>query len=359
MIVLLFVSLLATFLTYLEGEKKLKGGMKLGFAIVILTAAIRDDYGSDFENYLDWFTQVSKNQLGLLQIISKDAIFGVDNGWSLLCYIFSPFGFNFFVAATTIFTGIVFYKFIQDNVDPKWRWIAVFVYLFTTQMFVLGLSMMRQSFAITLFVLSFSFVKKKKTILPIALMLLASTIHSSAIITIPFIFLNRLNYNKHRIFSCILVFLYIGSIFVAKYTSDMFNLFSSLSTFERYTDTYTNELEFELGIGFIVMQLPYLLYIIHAWRYSVPNNLGAALVMSCIPFYLLSFKEVAMSERLGYYFIPFSIICIPLVISALKKKNLQFSFLFIYIVITLYSYNAFFVSPIWRTKYFEYHSIFG
>lgn len=360
MIVLLIFSILAILLTYFEGNNKLKGGMNIGFAIVILVACIRDNYGNDWPNYLDWYTQISRSKLGLLELLSSKAIFGVDNGWSILNYFFIPFGFNTFVAAITIFTGVVYYHFIKENVERKWWWLAVFVYLFSSQIFVLGLSMLRQTFAITLFVWSYKYVKKNEIVRPFLMMLAACLVHSSAIITIPFLFLNRLKFENNKLFACILVAIYLGLNVVARFTSDILNQMALFSTFERYADTYTNVVkEYTLGIGYIVMQLPFFLYVVHVWRNKVDGNIGAALLMSSIPFFLLAFKDVSMSERLGYYFAGYSIICIPLVISSFKNKLLRLSFLAVYIVVTLYCYNMFFTSEIWRDAFFKYRTIFG
>ena len=360
MYVLLLVSVIATLLTYLEGNNKLKGGMKWGFLIVVLTAAIRDNYGNDFDSYLDWFTQVTKSNLNIFQIMSDKAIFGVDNGWSLLNYFFVPFGFNFFIAFITLITGIIYYSFIKNNVEPKWRWLAVFIYLFSSQFFVLGLSMMRQSFAMALFVLSYSFIKDQKYIVAVCIMLFATTIHTSALITLPFIFLNMKKDWNHKLLSTLLILIYFGFIVVARYTTDILNQIFFLSSFERFSDNYSeNVIEFNLGIGYIVMQLPFLLYVVYAWRNKISNNQAVAILMSSIPYFLLAFKDVAMSERLGYYFAVFSIITLPFVFSSINKRIIRLALLLIYAVVTIYSYNMFFTSPIWTEKFFVYHTIFG
>lgn len=359
MLVLFLVSFIAVYLTFLEGRNRIKYGMRNGFFLVFFTAAIRDNYGNDFSNYLDWFTLVSKSRLGFSQMTSSSAFFGVDNGWSFLCYIFSPFGFNFFVAAVTAFSCYVFYNFIKDNVAIKWQWLGVFIYLFSSQIFVLGLSMMRQTFAITMFVLAYSFIKRNKIILPLIIMLLGTTIHSSAIITIPFLFINRLRFKNNRIFSIMLVVLYFVSIIVAKYTSDLLNQLTLFNTFGRYIETYQKDtVEFNVGIGYIVMQLPFALYVIYAWRNKLSKIQGSFILMSSIPYFLLAFKDVAMSERLGYYFVVFSIVTIPLALSSINKKILQWSLLAIFGVVTLFSYNMFFTSIVWRDKFYIYHTIF-
>ena len=360
MSVLLFVSILATLLTYLEGNRGLKGGMKLGFSIVFLITSIRDNYGNDFPNYLEWFTTVSRSDVGITQVLSKNFLYGTDNGWSFLCYLFSPFGFNFFVASITIFTGVVYYHFIKDNVDISQRWLAVFVYLFSTQMFVLDLSMMRQAFAITLFVLAYKYARQGKLFVPLAITSFSFTFHSSAIITIPFLFFDRLNFKRHKLWALLIVGSYITAIPIAKYSSDILTSVSTISTIENYAETYVKETkEFEVGIGYLIMHLPFVLYIYHLWKNNITVKEGSAIVMSCIPFLLLPFKEVPMSERLGYFFIIFSIMSLPLVFFSLKKRVVRKGLLLIYLVQTFYSYINFFNSPIWRDKFLVYHTIFG
>lgn len=359
MIVLLTVSLLATFLTFLEGKGKLRNGMLYGFVILMVVISVRDHYGNDFENYLDWFNDILKSNAGPSKILSKDFLYGRDNGWSFLYYLFSPFSFNAFVAFTSIFSSMVFYHFIKNNVQKGRRWLAVFIYLFTFQIFVLDLSMMRHAFAISLFIIAYKYISNGKLLIPFLIILVAMTIHSSAIILFPFLFISKIRYKNNKILACILASIYVLCIPLAKYSANILSQLSLISSLENFTETYVNhEQELSVGIGYIVMHIPFVLYIFYLWNNLVSPKMGGAIVMSCIPFFLLAFKEIPMLDRLGYYFVVFSIIALPLVFSSIRMR-LRIPLLMAYILVTMHSYFNFFTSPIWSDKFLVYRTIFG
>ena len=65
---------------------------------------------------------------------------------------------------------------------------------------------MRQTLAITIFFWSIQFIKEKKLLKYLTLILIASTIHKSAIMLIPIYFIPQIDYFKSRLITCILVF---------------------------------------------------------------------------------------------------------------------------------------------------------
>ena len=80
MFVVTLVNILALFLTILDSKRILKKGLKYGFILVSIIAAIRYDYGNDYMSYLHDFNRVGQYSLSFIfefqeQLQYSDAVF--------------------------------------------------------------------------------------------------------------------------------------------------------------------------------------------------------------------------------------------------------------------------------------------
>lgn len=191
--VIIVVSIIAFILTLLESKMRLRGGMAIGFILITFVSAIRYNYGNDYMGYFETFEQY--NIFDISDLL-KFGDTGIDVGWLILCKIFEPLGFFVLVAFLSILMNGIYYRFIRENLQREDYWLAMFVYLFTFDFYVLQLSMLRQGLVIALFILSYSYLKKGKLLIPILLTLLSISFHKTAIIILPFILLSKLNFVK-------------------------------------------------------------------------------------------------------------------------------------------------------------------
>ena len=72
MYILIFVSLLSLFLTYLESAGQVKKGMAYGFGLLTLLAAIHYDFGNDYMPYYNTYNQITAFSFNSDAILNQD-----------------------------------------------------------------------------------------------------------------------------------------------------------------------------------------------------------------------------------------------------------------------------------------------
>lgn len=343
----------------------LKRGLEIAFTLIILLSGFRYNFGADYMNYLQMFKEVAAypdlNYIFHLYDTPFDKPGGTELGWVLLCWLFKPFGFNTFVFFTSVITNIVYYRFIKSYVSRKWYWLALFVYMFDTNLFFVPLSMMRQSLAMVVFVYSFKYIVDKKNIQALLLVLLASMFHQSALVLIPFAFLGFLSRVNGKITSIAYVMFFLLLLGTKDLTSNIIMSALSLSSFEAYAGYFTKmEAADAFGLGFasrlVTFFIPFLFYYSDESQ-RFPNRLST--LMSGMSFLIAPFTLImGFLGRIDYYFSIYNIVAIPLLFGWFKKGIICYGLIIIYIAYTLYSYNQFFKIPDWIT-FTHYQTFLG
>lgn len=349
----------------LDSIKILKHGLEIAFGVIILISSIRYNFGADYMNYYDGFKLIQK-------ISSIDSLFslfrspfdkyeGFELGWVLLNWSFKPIGFVGVTVFTSFFTNIVYYKFIKAYVNRKWYWLALFTYMFNAYLFFVPLSMMRQSFAMVLFVYSFRFILEKKVIKALVVLLFASLYHSSALILLPFIFLGFVSKLKGKVVSVAYAVLFAVFLLSKDITISVLTSALSLPEISRYGEYFLKmEAANDFGIGFVsrvvTLFLPLLFYFADETQ-SFSNRLMA--FMAGISFLIAPFTLImGFLGRLDYYFMIYNIVAVPLIYSWLRPMLLRNALMAIYLAFTIYSFNEFFKIPDWVT-FLHYQTIFS
>lgn len=93
------------------------------------------------------------------------------------------------VAALNIFQNVIVYKTIKKYVEKSWWPMAVFIYLFSTCLYLLNFSMMRQGLVVCVFLWSWQWIVEKKWVKTVLVLLICVNIHKSAFFLLPFAFL--------------------------------------------------------------------------------------------------------------------------------------------------------------------------
>ena len=144
------ISIICFFLAIQASRNRLKSGLELSFIALTVIGAIHYDYGNDYTNYLYKFNESKDLSFGMDDIIN----FFRDPGWIVLCILFRPLGFFSMVIFLNIFQNLVYYGLIKTLVKREWWWLAVFIYIFSTNLYLINFSLMRQGLAITLIISS-------------------------------------------------------------------------------------------------------------------------------------------------------------------------------------------------------------
>lgn len=338
---------------------KRTGGNRLKLIIslipILIFLAIRYNYGNDYPGYHDIFNESINFNIETYE--KKD--WHTEVGWLILNKIFNPLGFYIFVAILAIFNIYSLSKFIHNYTPSQYYWLAIFLYVFNSGHMLIQLSSIRQTLAINIFLLSINYIIKRKALIYICLILLASTFHTSAYILLPLYFLNFKREYSYRIITATSLLLYFSLTILSptiKLLAIDFITSSELSEINRYS-YYEESGSIGSGIGFLFITANFLILLhyqkyVHS-RYKIIFNISILYYLA-IP---LTFA-IIMVGRIGMYFSIASIAVIPIIASKISNKYIRHIYIAINAFYYLHGYVNFFTDPIWTKAYSNYLTIF-
>ncbi|MFM9987044.1 EpsG family protein [Flavobacterium sp.] len=307
--------------------------------ILILQSGLRNvAVGDDTYSYFETFKEISRTpwyQIKGLIIDYYQYGLGKDPGYlifqKLAQYITTDYQVFLFLIAILFFAalGNFIYKNTTRLVDVM---IAFVIYsvLFYSFYSITGI---RQTLATVFTLYSYEFVKKKKIIPFLLLVLIASTLHKSALIFIPFYFVCRIKKEKY-IFTAVLLLFPVFFVFkdaMGKY----------LSVLSGYTDY--NQLEGAGTYTFTALFVFISLMAMIRRKYIIKNNINAknyyngfAIALVFLPLSYINPNAL----RIIMYFSIFMILFIPEIIYSLKyisnKMRIDVSVITIILLISLF-----------------------
>lgn len=360
MVTLFFVGLICLLFAFYASRDEFPYGLEISFAIAAFFAAVHYNYGNDYSSYLRIFEDVGQREFNWYYINQKK--YFSDVGWVLLCYLFKPIGFFYLVAFVGIVQNIIYYLFVRVFVPRKWWVLSVFIYLYSENLYVLNMSMLRQGFAASIFVLALFCIRKidiKRNLFAIFLVYIAYTIHASAIILFPCLFLVFLKKEAAPYLMIPLLLLLIFLFLYPNVVNEFLLSVENIEEIEYYKKYYEHADARGFSIGVLWRLIPFFVsgYCCVIYKKFTEDHLKI-IFLSMLGFVMIPFSlAVPMIGRLFYFFTPFMIASIPITYSILPKKWM-FPLLGLEILHLLYGYWNFFHSETWMEYYFVYHSIF-
>lgn len=353
MIVALVVGLLAVLFSWIARHARFQYCLAFAFLLVFLFLALRYDYGNDYGAYLNGFLEIN----GYSGFSITEDILGYEMGWKLLCRMFHPIGFFGMTAVIALFNSFVYFRFIKRHVPAQYYWLGTFIYVFSSGLMLTHLSAMRQSLAINIFIYATEFIYEKKAVRYLMCIILASLIHTSALILFPLYIFGYYNPRVRiksgaiiiTVFSLLFVF---GKVIAPKITVFVSNRIQRYSVYEQ---AGAGELTTGLGLVFLSVIL---ILSVATERYQHRKD--------AIPYKLLIINSMfiplglayMMFGRLAMYFAPAAIAVYPLNALPLKNVFIRYSYILLIIVFIAVGFFRFFQSPIWHDSYESYKTIF-
>ena len=239
---------------------------------------------------------------------------------------------------------------------------AIFIYLFVTNIYVLSFSMMRQSLAIALCVLMLKWIYEKKTMLACVGILLTTTIHASVIIMLPWTFIGLLPTRKHKLYAIIIAILFTVLVVFRDVADSIFVKILTFKLVADYNNLYGEDSNtLKIGIGFAINMISLLIVLYYLYTNNRISKADTSIVMLySFGFIVLPFTLILpLIARVMYYFTVFSVLALPITYSYLKNNLLRISCTALFMLMTLYDYMLFFQQPIWIEKYTTYQTIFS
>jgi len=209
MLVYILFALCVLVLLFFYKITELKVFVYFVFIICIIFAAFRVNVGVDYQSYVDKYDLIIDGNNADFEIGSR-ALISLSNNFGLGVH-----GFFFFMA---LITNLFIYLFIMRH--SKNVVISIVFYVFFTVFFLASFNAVRQYASISICLFSLRFIIEKRFSKYIFWILLASTLHSSAILTLPLYFFLSKKFKPITLFiggGGVIAIIYYGFNFVATF----------------------------------------------------------------------------------------------------------------------------------------------
>lgn len=321
-----FIIIATTLLIYGACAKKMSKRIRhffLASAILLPSffAGIRENIGTDFTQYSKIFTSILNNTSVLEFRLNE-----IEPGYMLLNKICILFNGNyhwvlFFSQLITIGFVIAFLWREKEYIHPAWG-----VFLYMTNYYQRSLNIVRQSIAIAICLYAFTFLcdGKKNKFIYIALVLLAASFHTSALLCILVPVLAEFYKNKelkvlHWISFGVVLLMILGRKYVGILVGIVLNSPNYYASyFIRDAASNSSWIMYMFKIFLLIYPIIFVYpKILKNRNYLFYTNL----MMIGLVLGLFSKFTLTYVDRISYYFSYLIIIVIPFVFKIIGKKN--------------------------------------
>ena len=227
------------------------------------------------------------------------------------------------MAICSIFTIPAFFKFIKENVDKKYWFLAVFLFIGTT-VYYATMNVVRQYVAIAILLYAYNFFREKKYIRYIIFNCVALLFHTSAIINFLLIILVMIN-NKKDINNVLIIFYaisIIGIIIDFRYAIKIF----SFAIPERYVaylnSKFIREKNYTAIFKLIIPNI--IIWLMFKNKNKLQENKNFNICYMAMWVYVIlsnMFYGINIFIRLAWYFEYYMILIIPMIIKMFDDSN--------------------------------------
>ena len=287
---------------------KIKSNLFLIFsaALLIIVSSLRLNVGFDYGTYSDFYTKICSQSFS--QFLGETRLEIGFCALMQLCSFISHSPVFFFAVVSLI---IISLTAVAIKISVPSRMVGFSVYFFMTLGFFYGsMNFLRQYLAAAISLFALKFIASRKFLPFLGIVLLASTMHISALILIPVYFIANIPLNKKSLitFSVLTVLLYLFSDiilnFVTKYIYQYYNPDTSL---------------FMQGSGNIYVVVPVLLFLASLVMKNHLNTIYVNYSLYSLIIYVMMTRHFIL-ERFAVYFSFVYIFIIPEIILSLYNS---------------------------------------
>lgn len=332
-------------------NKGQRNKLLFSFFLMFIYAAIRDNFGRDYEAYQYIFEDVHKyvNFWGAQPTIEK--------GYILLNRIMpSHRVLLVFLSAFTCFT---YYWLFKTYVPPKYYWLAFLLMSISGNfMLIFQLSGLRNAIAINIMALSLPLIENRKLFPYLLLTVIAFFFHQSVLFFMPLAYfvatpykLKTRNIVLWSIF--ILIFLLISALSLINFITPFINLY--FQKYASYLDIASEQIYQRslLMYGFVL--IIFFLSFVILKNEKISERETMILKLSLL--FIFSIILGVLNFRMSQYFAPYFVIGATIVMKEVKSKKLKYGYLISVILFLTYSFFIVYMgNPDFSYK--VYHTIF-
>ena len=279
--------------------------------------------GVDTGLYNQIFFGIGNQNLGLDIFSSKYPLYWLYN-WIL--YQFSNNAQVLIFINSMLISIIIGYSLYRLSSDP---FFSSLIYI-TLYFYFNSMNITRQFISMSLIVLAITFLFKSKTILFWILFIMAVLVHNVAIISLPLIFLYKINWNNKKT-SVFLLFIVITSISYNRLISIFLKLFPQYNLYTQ-SSSGVETLSSQSNGGLLYVYLLYLLFAIIGFIYIMNMHYSVDKIFIFLDVCVLFSSILGITlvhniliNRVLMYYLIFVIFFIPLLIEKISiKLNLNY-----------------------------------
>ena len=298
-----------------SNQNNTKLGIYAAYLILIVISVIRYDIGNDYQTYIETIRFIAYK-------FDSNIPFGDDSKEPLitvLTIIFKDTAYPYiWVLGMHFIIGLFFlYKAFEDNENH----IVGILMFFISGMLFIYWDQVRQAVAISIIIYAIKYIKENNFLKYLLFIVLASATHYSAILLLPFYFVNKIRPRK---------FIYIGIILalaLSNAASDMFEKAINLLPFwEAKTDKFSYVQLLSWGYKFRIFFYSVVWSTIIFYLPDKQRVLTNFLFIGAIIFIIASGALNIM--RISFYFIFTITLSVPIVLKIEKAKTIMIILVF-------------------------------
>lgn len=296
-------------------------------AIFIFFFAARWNVGTDFPNYFSRFYK-------LLGMSIPDLIGSRDWGFYVLTAFIGQYVFTDFFLYSLILGAIIYIPVVMTYRKYSNSFTMTCALYIMMCLYTWPYNGMRQAVAVSLLFMGFPLLYEKKNWWKyVALVALAYTFHSTAIMVVPYILLCRLKpWKKPFVFVCILIAILI--IFLPNFWTTIINTLESIGQ-SKLAEDYADFEKLRAGVNFIrivVAAIPVILSFVY-YPLLKHNNKHIDFIINMCVFnliFLLCGNRLTIMARFATYFNVALPLLVPEFLNIFKKDSQYFPRILIY-----------------------------
>lgn len=337
-----------------KNDKQWKWKLFLTFVPLFVYGAIRVDFGNDYATYEDIFEQIKMSESFVLDFNAHEEV-----GFQLLNRILPSY--RSLLVLNAFLLSLALAVFCYHNVPQNYLWLAIILIFLNPEKNIFGsLVGIRNGLVVSLFLLSFSLIQKRKWIPFFFITAVLSTIHTSVLFFLPIAYLVGRNaqFNKSGII------FWIGGSFLLLVASmtQLFNIINALISneiFNRYEEVLESVSSYRGGVLVVscLANIGILLLYFRQYGASLSQKENSLLRLGLL--FSMSLLLGSLSMRASYFYDMFYIGSVVKIVSDKKASApLRYGLLLLALVSSYYSmFVVWMGSPYWDHS--VYHSLLG
>lgn len=316
--------------------------------------SLRYDYGNDYFSYMNIFESVKNFGVNS----TANDYERIESGWIWLNSIFDSGNFIFFVVFNSIWQLLAVFILLRYVDLGKYFLFCLAVYIFHPLNMLTLLSAMRQSVALTFFVISLRYIINKNFPIFALFTLIASFFHTTALLLFPIYFIHNSLNRINLIWMISAIFIIVSYVlFVPDQMNYIFSNFISNSSYLDKYDMYLESGSVRSGAmlffnGFVVIVLSY------CFNREREREFGRLFILLTIIGSILSIMSASLIilQRFLVYFAIFSIMSIPISVRVLPNGIYRIGFSGVYLSYLLFIYYSVFGTDTWMSGFGDYQT---